>query len=479
MMRKGLLLVIGGMSALALAALAVRAASLDLQPMIVNGLTGTLRVQQSVPCADDVDLTTPVIGGQLELTPADGIDVLGGKVFTLNRADVAFAGFSVHRECLTIGETRTYTDINVQLAHSVTFTALSTGPGTFAFTIPKADFAFFEAAKVNSGSETGYKTPKVDPTGTIDFAGRVHMFVVVGTKVHFQGGCTIFGCIVNEDREGTLTANLDGTMVLPDTDHDGVPDRTDNCRFVPNPDQTPVATPVMVAPVPITLNSCLDHHIGTGYGADVCDQGPVTVTNNAPGTFLIGVNPVTWRAEDSLHRVATATQDVTIVDTTPPIFATVPPDLSLNNCGSPPLGTPTATDDCAGTVTFSNNAPGIFLVGVTPVTWTAHDVSGNTSTAIQTVTVVDTVPPTVSCMPDTPTGGSFRVSAADACGAPTIRLGTFVLAEGEQIKINVTGQPGVQFINQVDNIRHFQVGRGEAIITATDGSGHVTSAICQ
>ena len=35
------------------------------------------------------------------------------------------------------------------------------------------------------------------------------------------------------------------------------------------------------------------------------------------------------------------------------------------------------------------------------------------------------------------------VTAFDSCAAPIIRLGSFVIAKGETIKINRTGQPGV------------------------------------
>jgi len=73
------------------------------------------------------------------------------------------------------------------------------------------------------------------------------------------------------------------------------------------------------------------------------------------------------------------------------------------------------------------------------------------------------------------------VSGLDACGAPVLRLGSYVIANGETIKIGLTGRPGVQLINDVsnNNIRHFQVGKDEAVITATDGSGNVTSVVCR
>jgi hypothetical protein len=95
--------------------------------------------------------------------------------------------------------------------------------------------------------------------------------------------------------------------------------------------------------------------------------------------------------------------------------------------------------------------------------------------------VTDTVPPTVACVPAAPPGGTFQVSAIDHCSpAPIIRLGSFVLANGERIKIEETGKAGIELVNIVgpDHLRHFHVGKGQGVITATDESGNVASAIC-
>lgn len=455
----------------------------DLRPMVVTNLAGTLRIVQGIPCNNTVDQTTPVAGGRLELTPAEGVDVTGGKRFALTRADVSFGNFSVSGSCLGFGETRSFTQVSVQLGHIVSFTAVPAGADTFAVTIPKDDFSLYQSAVVNGTLESDFTSPSQNVTGTIDLAnGTVALQVVMATRVRFQAGCVPeVGCAINETRDGTLTANLTGTIVFPDTDADAVPDRTDNCRFVANPDQSPVATPAIAAAEDVTLSSCADRAIGFATAADRCDGGAVTVTNNAPGTFAVGPNLVTWTAQDTQSRVATASQTVTVVDTTVPIFTLVPPDISMNNCGAASLGTPAATDDCAGTPTFTNDAPAFFQVGATPVTWTARDASGNTSTATQMVTVNDLTLPAVACAPAGPPAGTFLVSTSDACaGAPTIRIGSYVLANGERIKIDETGQPGVRLINVIDpGIRHFHVGKGEAVITATDASGNVATVICR
>ena len=475
---KRMLLSIGGLASLALAASHVSGAV--LQPMVVTNLTGNLHVAQGIPCGT-AESDSAITGGRIEITPANGIDVPGGKQFMLTRANLSFAPFNVSGSCFGFGDTRHYTNIDVRLGNAVSFTATDLGGGVFAVTIPKADFLIYEAAIVDGDPENAYKHPSQDVTGTIDFTNRaVQMTVVLSTEVQFREGCAFGHCIIDETDSGTLTTTLTGTIVLPDTDGDGVVDGTDNCRLVPNPDQTPVPTPVITPPPALTLNSCADHHIGVASAVDVCDNRAVTVSNNAPATFLIGPNTVTWSGNDGTHPVVTATQAVTIVDTTAPIFATVPPDLALNDCTAANLGLPTATDDCAGAVTFTNNAPPIFPVGPTVVTWTAHDVSGNTSTAAQNVTVTDTTPPTVSCVAQNPVGNAFLISAIDHCDSPVIRLGTYVIANGEVIKINVTGAPGVRLMNNVsgDNVRHFQVGKGENVITATDASHNVTTVVC-
>jgi hypothetical protein len=481
MKTKWILLVVAGLSVIVAPPAPARSA--DLQPMVATGLTGNLHIHQDIPICDDLDFDVPVVGGRIEISPTDGFDVGGGsKSFTFTRMNVFFNGFHTHVSCLGSDDDETFSEVGATLAQAVRFTGSPAGPGVYNFTISKDAFLVHEDTirKRNSdpaGPDDSFKHPSENVTGFIDLnLGKVHVHVKIATKLHIEFGP------ISEDKDGSQTADIDGTITFPDSDGDGVPDRSDNCKFTANPLQDVIATPVITAPPNLTLNSCLDHHIGFAASTDICNGRAVTITNDAPGQFAIGPNTVTWNGNDGTDPVVHATQTVTIVDTTPPAFTSVPPDIFLNDCQGTALGTPTATDDCAGTVTFTNNAPPKYFVGATVVTWTAHDVSGNTTNATQTVTVTDTVPPTVSCVATgPPTGHLFIASASDACGAPVIRLGSFVLANGEVVKIQVTGQPGVRLINDVssNNIRHFQVGKGEDMITATDGSGNVTAAICR
>src|SRR5262249_13327602 len=97
------------------------------------------------------------------------------------------------------------------------------------------------------------------------------------------------------------------------------------------------------------------------------------------------------------------------------------------------LAAPTRSDICDSDATISNDAPACFPLGVsTTVTWTVSDADGHaafTATASRTVTVTDTLNPSITCpaapdpisadvscqatIPDLATGAS----ASDQCSA--------------------------------------------------------------
>src|SRR5438309_2430113 len=119
-----------------------------------------------------------------------------------------------------------------------------------------------------------------------------------------------------------------------------------------------------------------------------------TITNNAPKVFPLGKTIVLWKAEDTAGNISNSTQTVDVVDTTAPKI-TPPKNItfeatSLNN-NTVPLGTPTETD--IKQVTVTNNAPKVFHIGLSTVTWTAVAASGNSANSTQTVEVKDTTAP--------------------------------------------------------------------------------------
>ena len=122
---------------------------------------------------------------------------------------------------------------------------------------------------------------------------------------------------------------------------------------------------------------------------------------------------------------------VSVVDTTPPVIDE--PSDAVAECAAPEgtpvaLGNATATDSCDPNPAIANNALALFDLGDTDVTWTATDNDGNQTSAVQTVSVVDTTPPEIFCNavpvitpPDAPI--SFTASADDQChGALTAEI---------------------------------------------------------
>ncbi|MBY0278876.1 HYR domain-containing protein [Candidatus Binatia bacterium] len=99
---------------------------------------------------------------------------------------------------------------------------------------------------------------------------------------------------------------------------------------------------------------------------------------------------------DSFGQYDEDTTTVDVVDTRPPTV--MAPAAVTAECTGPSgtsvvLGTASASDVCDDAPILTNDAPPVFNLGSTTVTWTAIDESNNKGTATQTVKIVDTTPP--------------------------------------------------------------------------------------
>jgi hypothetical protein len=133
-----------------------------------------------------------------------------------------------------------------------------------------------------------------------------------------------------------------------------------------------------------------------------------------------------WAATDCLGVSATNYQVVKVVDTTPPFFTFCPASFTVP-CGTAWLfGTPVASDNCCfqGIIssTVTNGTPCSQMI---TRTWLATDCCGNSNSCTQTVTVVATNPPIMSCAPNksVPVGSSWSFdppTATDACSGASL-----------------------------------------------------------
>ena len=206
----------------------------------------------------------------------------------------------------------------------------------------------------------------------------------------------------------------------------------------------PPANVVLECPAVTTTNAT-----GVATGFDNCGSVSIgfsdVVTTNCGGTKVIAR---TWTANDQCGNSASAVQTITVRDTTPPSI-TAPSDLTLE-CPAitttNATGVATAQDGCGSvSISFSdvvsNSCAGAKLISRT---WTATDQCGNKASALQTITVRDTIKPTLICpsnvvleCPATNTGTNVTgvATALDGCSAVTISFGDVVTTNCGNTKV--------------------------------------------
>ncbi len=172
--------------------------------------------------------------------------------------------------------------------------------------------------------------------------------------------------------------------------------------------------------------------------SDNC-PGVSFTSNFAPGsTFSKGVTTVNYTATDASNNKTTCTFTVTVNDNQMPVINGCPGNIAQNTDANQCFATvnwvaPTASDNCMISSFTTNKNPGAtFNVGMTTVTYTATDMSGNTKTCSFTVTVTDAQLPTINCPGNamrntaaglckyTVSGAEFNATASDACGISTL-----------------------------------------------------------
>ncbi|MBL7904115.1 MAG: HYR domain-containing protein, partial [Bacteroidales bacterium] len=150
---------------------------------------------------------------------------------------------------------------------------------------------------------------------------------------------------------------------------------------------------------------------------DACGIASLVASQTSFDCLDLGNNTVTLTVTDNNGNVSTCTSTVTVQDLIAPSFgATCPGNQSVTTdpgvCTYTHSGVswnPSATDNCTlSALTYSANngalpATGVslnntvFQNGVTTVTWTATDQSGNSQTCVFTVTVTDDEDPLANC----------------------------------------------------------------------------------
>jgi hypothetical protein len=213
MKTKRTLLVTGFVSAMLLSWTLVKAAD---QSLTITDLSGTVRIQQGVPCGQIVDVNATIQQGLLKLNS----QLVGEDTFfDLTRLDMFLEPFEVEVTCMNMGATVKFNEIGIKLVGGVIFQGEPVGgirDQLFRFSIPKEKFLIYETVADNNPvpqPETEYKRPSEDVTGLIDLDPRhasVQLHIVLTTRMQFRAGCEGSRCLINEKDDGTTTADVVG-----------------------------------------------------------------------------------------------------------------------------------------------------------------------------------------------------------------------------------------------------------------------------
>ena len=238
-------------------------------------------------------------------------------------------------------------------------------------------------------------------------------------------------------------------------------------------DTTP---PTVVVPADITTEATGPSGASVTFVAsanDAVDGAIAPSCSPASGTtFAITATTVTCTATDGHANTANEKFKVTVRDTLPPTFGSVPSGITAEADG--PGGSrvtyvpPTAVDIVSGPVLVAcTPGPGaLFVLGTSTVTCTAKDARGTTATVTFAVKVVDTTKPTLNV----PQAQTFSSTGAPTLSSSDPKVAAF-LASASANDI-VAGPVPVQ--NDAPAV--LPLGRTRITFTAADPSGNTATA---
>ncbi|MEO1516707.1 MAG: T9SS type A sorting domain-containing protein [Bacteroidota bacterium] len=191
-------------------------------------------------------------------------------------------------------------------------------------------------------------------------------------------------------------------------------------------------TPPVLQGIPADLTvECLDNSSPVVTATDNCDADVDISFSEVSNGPCDGNNTrvLTWTATDNCGNSSSASQVITLEDTTPPELSGVPADVTVDCNNIPDRIDPVASDTCSGvTLEFEEQIrPGICPDDAIFLRiWTARDGCGNATVDTQRISVIDTLPPvimdvpndtTVLCdqVPPPPLFGGRNINVSDNC----------------------------------------------------------------
>ncbi len=197
-----------------------------------------------------------------------------------------------------------------------------------------------------------------------------------------------------------------------------------------------------------------------GGSSDNCSVASLSLSQSSFDCSHIGSNTVSLTVTDGSGNSSSAASTVTVVDGGAPLAVAQDITISLDQNGVAtivPQDVDGGSSDVCGAValTIDRNSFDCDDVGDNTVTLTVTDATGNSSSAVSTVTVVDDIPPTITCQDVT-----ISLDANGQAPANVFVIGALVSRSdncGVQGSVGVTG-PKVYNCDQIGtrSVRIFQ-----------------------
>ncbi|WP_289024657.1 HYR domain-containing protein, partial [uncultured Salegentibacter sp.] len=137
-----------------------------------------------------------------------------------------------------------------------------------------------------------------------------------------------------------------------------------------------------------------------------------SITNLAPGVYYLVAQNDDCESEVEITIEADLDEEAPVIVSCPSNLINVFADEGQCTASQLILGELIAEDNCDSELSITNNAPSVFELGETIVTWTVTDSAGNKTSCTQTVTVIDNQAPVIAAVEAINT-----TADADTCGA--------------------------------------------------------------
>src|SRR5437773_2493979 len=184
---------------------------------------------------------------------------------------------------------------------------------------------------------------------------------------------------------------------------------------------------------PATIDCTATPSFTPPTASDDCNGATVNqLTDVTGGTGCVKTVTRTWDAVDACgNHSATVSQTIAFIDTSPPTIGSPGTHATIDCTATPSFTPPTASDDCNGATVnqLTDVTGGTGCVKTVTRTWDAVDACGNhTATVRQTITLIDTTPPTIgspgapATIDCTATPSFTPPTASDDCNGATINI---------------------------------------------------------